>query len=39
MSFVGRFPWSLAEAKTISSLEQYDLNSVPGITASMADKR
>ena len=35
MSFVGRFPWSLAEVKKISLSEQRYLNRLPGITASM----
>ena len=39
MSFVGRFPWSLAEAIKISSLEHDYLNVVPGINASLTDNK
>ncbi|MEM9923903.1 MAG: heterocyst development glycosyltransferase HepC [Cyanobacteria bacterium P01_D01_bin.50] len=39
MSFIGRFPWSLAEVTKISPSEQHCLSFMPGITASMTDKR
>ena len=38
MSFVGRFPWSVAEAIEISLLEQDCLSILPGISASFANK-
>ncbi|MEO1429131.1 MAG: heterocyst development glycosyltransferase HepC [Cyanobacteria bacterium J06633_8] len=38
MSFIGRFPWSLAEVRKIGRLEQTLLNISPGITASFIGK-
>ena len=38
MSFVGRFPWNLAEARKIGLSEQLLLNISPGITASITRK-
>lgn len=39
MTFVGRFPWSVAEALEISSLEQDYLSFLPGISASFANQK
>ncbi|MGB3637433.1 MAG: heterocyst development glycosyltransferase HepC [Rivularia sp. (in: cyanobacteria)] len=39
MSFVGRFPWSLAEVKKMSLSEQQLVNVSPGIAASITDKK
>jgi len=39
MSFVGRFPWSLAEVRKISLSKQLSLNILPGITAIMTGNK
>ncbi|MDY6902027.1 MAG: heterocyst development glycosyltransferase HepC [Cyanobacteriota bacterium] len=39
MSFVGRFPWNLAQAEKMSLSEQLLLNISPGITASITEKK
>ncbi|AFY53055.1 glycosyl transferase possibly involved in lipopolysaccharide synthesis [Rivularia sp. PCC 7116] len=38
MSLIGRFPWSLAEVKKISFIEQTLIDTSPGITASIIGK-